>query len=267
MSAPAPPPVHLEPRVASAETDSRQSGEMPFLEHLGELRRVLLHVVGATLVGGLLGWALAPLVMEDLIQRTVGKVLVLSPLEAFNERVKLTLVLGLMLALPYAFLRIWSFVVPGLLRRERSLVFPLAVFSMMLFAAGVWVAYAYVLPLVVSVLAVFATPSMITQIRLGDLLAFFYNLALGCGLMCQLPLVTLALTLAGVVTPGALLRQWRYAVTGTFLLTAAVTPGDVVSAQVILGIPLEGLYFLSVGGAWLAWRLSSRRAAATNEEA
>lgn len=248
-------------------SDPRKTGEMPFLEHLGELRRMLMHVAVGTVAGGFVGWALAPRVLEDLIRRTVGKALVLSPLEAFNERFKLALMLGLTIALPYAILRVWSFVVPGLLRRERSWVLPLALGSLLLFLIGVSVAYLYVLPLVVSVLAGFATPSMVTQIRLGDLLGFFYNLALGCGLMCQLPLVTLVLTLAGVVTPGALLRQWRYAVAGTFLLTAVVTPGDVVSAQVILGVPLVGLYFLSVGAAWLAWRVTARRARVANEEA
>lgn len=234
--------------------DPRQTGEMPFLDHLGELRSVLMHTVIATLVGALAGWWLAPRVLDDLIHRTVGKAIVLSPLEAFNERFKLALLIGLGITLPYVFLRIWRFVVPGLMKRERSLVLPMALGSMLLFALGVWTAYAYVMPLVIDVLAGFMTPSMVAQIRLGDLLGFFYNLSIACGLVCQLPMVTMTLTALGLVTPGTLLKQWRYALVGTFVVTAAVTPGDVITAQVIMGIPMAVLYFVSVGLSFLVAR-------------
>jgi len=235
-------------------TDARQTGEMPFLAHLDELRSVLMHTMIAALVGAVLGWWLAPRVLEDLIQRTVGTALVLSPLEAFNERFKLALLIGLGLGLPYVFYRVWRFVVPGLMRRERSLILPMALGSMAMFGLGVWAAFAYVVPLVVGVLEQFATPSMVTQIRLGDLLGFFYNLAIACGLVCQLPLVTMTLTAIGLVTPGALLRQWRYAIVGAFVLTAAITPGDVVTAQLIMGGPMVVLYFASIALSFLVAR-------------
>jgi sec-independent protein translocase protein TatC len=229
---------------------------MPFLEHLAELRSVLLHVIIACLIGALAGWWFAPYALEDLIHRTVGQAVVLSPLEALNERIKMSLLLGLLVVLPFVFLRLWSFVVPGLMKRERSMVLPMAIASMVLFALGVWAAYAYLVPLVVEVLGNFMTPSMKAEIRLGALLGFFYNLALACGLVLQLPLVTMTLTRLGLVTPGALLRQWRVAIVAVFLVTALVTPGDVVSAQIIMGLPMTALYFVSVG---LSWMVSRRR--------
>jgi sec-independent protein translocase protein TatC len=238
--------------------DPRQTGEMPFLAHLEELRRVLIHVVAACLVGALAGWWLAPRLLEDLIHRTVGTAVVMSPLEAFNERFKLAMILGLMLSLPYVFYRVWSFVVPGLLRREKTMILPMALLSAVLFALGAWAAYAYVVPLVVDVLNQFMTPSMRATIRLSTLLGFFYNMALACGVVCQLPLVTMALTALGLVTPGALLRQWRYALVGAFLATALITPGDVVTAQIVMGIPMALLYFLSVGLSWLVARRRQR---------
>jgi sec-independent protein translocase protein TatC len=237
-------------------TDPRQTGEMPFLDHLAELRSMLMHSVAASLAGALAGWWLAPRVLEDMIRRTVKHAVVLSPLEAFNERFKLALLIGLMLVTPYVFYRVWRFVVPGLFRRERSLVLPMALGSMILFAAGVGCAYLFLLPLVVDVLGQFMTPSMTAQIRLGSLLGFFYNLALACGLVGQLPLVTMALTGLGLVTPGFLLRQWRYALVLVFLVTALITPGDVVTAQLIMGVPMTALYFVSVG---LSWMVAKRR--------
>jgi len=242
----------------------RPSGEMSFLEHLEELRKVLTRSLIACAVGGLGGWWLAPRVLEDVIRRTVKHVIVLSPLEAFNERLKLAAILGLGFALPIVFYQIWSFVVPGLFRRERHMILPMAMFSMVLFALGAFCSYVYVTPLVVQVLGNFMTPSMQAQIRVGSLLSFVYNLALACGLVFQLPLVTMTLTALGLVTPGFLIRQWRYALILVFFVTAIITPGDVVTAQLIMGVPMTGLYFLSVG---LSWLVARRRRRAEEAEA
>lgn len=230
-----------------APNDPRVTGEMTFFQHLEELRAVLLHSVAATLAGALAGWLLAPVVLEDVIRRTVGKAVILSPLEAFNERFKLALVLGLGIALPIVLWRVWAFVVPGLLRQERRWVLPIAMLSFVLFALGAWAAYGYVVPLVVRVLQGFMTPSMQAEIRVSSLLGFVYNMAIALGLVFQLPLVTMSLTALGLVTPGFLLRQWRYAVVGAFLITALITPGDVVTAQIVMGVPMTLLYFVSVG--------------------
>lgn len=237
-------------------------GEMPFLAHLEELRRVIQHSLLACVVGALAGWWLAPRVLEDVVRRTVGQAIVLSPLEAFNERLKLTLILGALIALPIVFYRIWSFIVPGLFRRERRWILPMALSSMTLFALGAWAAYGYLVPLVVRVLSGFMTPSVRAEIRLGSLLGFVYNLSLACGLVFQLPLVTMTLTAMGLVTPGFLLRQWRYAIVFVFFLTAIITPGDVVTAQLIMGVPMTALYFLSVG---LSYFVARRRARAESK--
>ncbi len=241
------PRAHREFREYDEWTDPRKTGEMPFLQHLEELRVVLQHSLAALLVGLLGGWWLAPKVMADLIRRTVLHTVVMSPFEAFNERLKLAAILGGVLVLPFVSWRLWSFVVPGLLKRERRWVAPLAGSSFVLFMLGAWAAYAYVVPLVIRVLAGFLTAGMVMQIRLSLLLDFFYNMVIACGLLAQLPLVTMLLTGIGLVTPVFLLKQWRIAIVVIFVVTAAITPGDVVSAQVVMGIPMVMLYFLSVG--------------------
>lgn len=254
-----PPPrrgIHEPVPDDDAPPDPRRTGEMPFLQHLDELRKVLQQVLAAVLAGALAGWWLAPRVLEDVIARTVQHAIVLSPLEAFNERLKLAVVIGLLIVLPFVFFRLWSFIVPGLMKRERKWILPMAFLSMLLFALGVWAAYAYVVPLVIQVLARFFTPSMVAQIQLSQLLSFVYNMALACGLVMQLPLVTMLLTAMGLVTPGFLLRQWRVAVVIVFFATAIITPGDVVTAQLVMGVPMTLLYFISVG---LSYFVARRR--------
>ena len=142
----------------------------------------------------------------------------------------------------------------------------MAAASYVLFGLGAWAGYGYLVPLVMQVLQSFMTPSMVAQIRLSELLAFTYNMALACGIVFQLPLVSMMLTAIGIVTPGFLLRQWRFAIVGVFLLTAIITPGDVVTAQLIMGVPMTALYFLSVG---LSWFVAKRRkeSAAGEQEA
>ena len=247
--------------------DPRVTGEMPFLGHLEELRGVLFRILIAALAGTLGGWWLAPRVLEDIVRRTVREAIILSPLEAFNERLKLSLILGVLITLPYVLWQVWGFVVPGLFRRERRLVPLLVGSSLALFLLGAWAAYDYVVPLVVRVLESFLTPSIRTQIQLGALLSFVYNMALACGLVFQLPLVTMLVTWLGLVTPRTLLRQWRYAIVATFLVTAIITPGDVVTAQLVMGVPMVGLYFLSVALSFLVARRRERGESEWKEEA
>ena len=104
------------------------------------------------------------------------------------------------------------------------------------------------------------TPSMEPQIQVGPLLSFVYNLMLACGVVFQLPLVTMTLTALGLVTPRFLLQQWRIAIVLVFLVTAIITPGDMVTAQIVMGIPMTLLYFLSVG---LSWLVARRRSASS----
>jgi sec-independent protein translocase protein TatC len=233
---------------------------MPFLDHLEALRRVLFQSAIACALAAIAAWWWAPRVLEDVIHRTVGHAVVLSPLEALNERIKMSLVLGLAIALPIILHRLWSFIVPGLLGRERRWIPGMAAMSYILFAIGAWAAYGYVVPLVVRVLAGFATPSMTPEIRLSELLGFTYNMALACGVVFQLPLVCMTLSAIGLVTPMDLLRQWRLAVVAVFIVTAIITPGDVVTAQLVMGIPMVALYFLSVGLSWLVARRVRRPA-------
>ncbi len=246
------------PDGESPRRDPRESGEMPFLQHLEELRRVLFRSLLGAAVGTALGWWLAPRVLEDLIRRTVHEAILLTPLEGLNERIKLALILGVVTASPYLFYQLWSFVAPGLFKRERRWVLPMAIASMVLFGLGVWAGYGYLTPLVVQVLSQFMTPGMKMQIRLGELTSFAYNMSLACGVVFQLPLVLMTLTAIGLVTPRFLLKQWRIAIVLTFFVTAIITPGDVVTAQLVMGVPMVGLYFLSVGLSWFVWRRRHR---------
>ncbi len=228
--------------------------EMHFLEHLEEFRKVVIHSVIAVAIGAMVGWSFAPRVLESIIHNTVGYAVVLSPLESFGEHIRVAIILGLVLSLPFVLYRIWSFIVPGLLGKEKSVVGPLVVSSLVLFLVGGAFAYFLVIPAMVKVLLSFQTPSMKQMLQLSEVLKFVYNMILACGILFQLPLVTLILAWVGIVTPQFLLKKWRHAIVIVLFITAIVTPGDVASAQLFLGLPVMALYFLSIGVAFLVKR-------------
>ncbi len=228
---------------------------MSLLGHLEELRRRLVRSTLVILLGAGLGWWLSGPVLEWTILHTVGHVVILDPLEGFTERFKLALVLGGCVAMPFVLYQLWAFVLPGLFRRERRLLLPFVFTSLLLFFSGAATAIFLVVPIVLEVLESFATASMRQDIRLSSLLGFIYNLALATGVVFQLPLVAGALAALRIVTAGWLAKQWRIAIVATFVVSALITPGDVVTAQIILGLPLILLYALSIGVAYVVQRL------------
>ena len=237
-----------------AEPDLDDPPALTLIDHLEELRRRLLRSLIAVALGMAGGWFASPYVLDWMIRVTVRHAVVLSPVEALFERFKLSLLLGAVFALPAIFYQVWAFVVPGLLHRERKLLLPLVAGSMLLFAAGVGLSMWLVVPIAIAALDVFLTPSMTAQFRLHDVLAFVYGLCLATGIVFQLPLVVAALTALRVVSTRFLVRQWRLALVGAVVVSALITPGDVVIAQLLLGVPLIALYALSVIVAWLIER-------------
>jgi sec-independent protein translocase protein TatC len=225
------------------------------LHHLDELRTRILRSVLAILLGAGVGWWFSAQALEWAIHYTVGSVVVLDPLESFSERFKLALILGGCVALPLVLYQAWAFVLPGLFRRERRLLLPLVAGSLVLFFAGAATAVLIVVPIVLEALRNFLTPSMQQQIRLSSLLGFLYNLAFATGVVFQLPLVAGALAALRIVSSRWLVRQWRVAIVAMLVVSALITPGDVVTAQIVLGVPLLLLYVLSIGVAWLVERL------------
>lgn len=239
----------------------REDREMPFWEHLEELRRVLLRAIAAFLVGTLACYFLSERILERIVTRTVGEATFLRPMEAFNARLKVAFLLGLILSLPVILWQVWGFVVPGLLHRERRMVGPLVFWSAVLFYSGVAFSYFVVTPMMLGLLVGFGSEHIHPQIAVGGLLDFVVSMGLASGILFQLPLVVAVLSLVGILTPTFLMKRWRHAVVAIFILTAVVTPGDGPS-QIILAAPVLLLYFASILVARAIWRGKARPAAA-----
>ena len=219
---------------------------MGLLDHLEELRRAVFHSAIAALAATVLCWFWSADLLDLLILpiQDLG-VYFTAPNEAFLTRLKLAGAVGLFVVAPFIFFKIYGFVLPGLYRRERKVVTPLLLATVLLFYTGVLFAFMVVIPQVIRFLLSFGTDVLSPLIGVGPYFGFVSRLCLAFGLVFQLPLLVLVLSVIGLVNPRMLLRTWRYAVVLIFVLSAMLTPPDVISQMMMAG-PVLILYFGSV---------------------
>lgn len=246
------------------------SGVMPLLDHLRELRRRLLIAVVAILIGTIVGWVAYPQVFEFVKQPYIDGIaplldrsgfdatLVLSGGigSAFTFRLKVALVLGLLLASPIWVWEIWAFILPALHRNEKRWVYVLTAAGVPLFLGGVTVGY-LVLPKGIQVLVGFAPESIQVLLNLGDYLSFMLRMVLVFGVAAQIPLVVVLLNRIGAVSARQLAAARPWTILGIFVFAAIATPSTDPLTMLFLAVPMTVLYLVSE----LIARLTDRRAA------
>ena len=230
------------------DPDERPDGSMTLLDHLDELRSVLIHSLVSALTAAGVCWFFSQRILDLLVKPltdTGQQVYFHQPVEAFLTRMKIAMVAGLFLVLPYVLWRVYRFVMPGLYRRERKMVAPLLLASAGLFYTGVGFAYVILIPKVVAFMLSFATEQMRPLIGIGAYFAFVARLCLAFGLVFELPLAVFLLSALGIVQPRLLLKWWRYALVVIVIFSAILTPPDVLS-QLLMAGPVMILYLGSV---------------------
>src|SRR5258708_2209729 len=243
-------------------------GEMPFLDHLEELRWRILWSLVAIVVGTVLGWVLLDKIdIIDILKRPIapylpgGRLVFTSPAEPFMLTLKVAFALGCVVASPVVIYQIWAFLSPALYERERRLIVPALAVGVVLFLAGAIACYQWLLPAALKVLLGFQRTDLTAMITIDRYFGMAVPFVVGCGLIAELPLVVTILSSLGIVTPQFLGRQRRYAIVIAAFLAAILTPPDAVSMMLMLG-PLLLLYELSIWCAWVATRRRARRVAA-----
>ncbi len=219
---------------------------MGFLDHLEELRAVLIHSLIAAAVAAVLCWFWSGPLLDLMVApvREYG-VYFTRPNEAFLTRLKLAGIVGLFLVLPFILWKVYGFILPGLYARERRVVTPLIIATTLLFYAGVAFAFLVVSPVVIPFLMSFGTDVLDPLLGIGPYFGFVAQLSLAFGLVFELPVLVFFLSVAGLVDPRVLLRTWRYAVVLISVASAILTPPDIFS-QMAMAVPVMVLYISSV---------------------
>jgi sec-independent protein translocase protein TatC len=228
-------------------------GEMPFLDHLEELRWRLLWSLLALIVGALVGFILVDRMdaMQLLIRPIEpflngGKLKYLSPTDPFFVTIKLSIIAGLVMASPIIIYQIWAFLAPALLPSEKRVIVPALYMGVVLFVIGVVMSYELVLPMTLKFTMGFQTEFLDQSIVIGPYMAMVTRLLLAFGVVFELPVVILILSALGLVTPEFLASKRRHAIAGITILAAVLTPGDVITVTIMMMAPLVLLYELSI---------------------
>jgi sec-independent protein translocase protein TatC len=236
--------------------EALQDGRMPFLAHLGELRRRILICMVAVGVGFVITFSYSDQIINWLARPMPVKLAFLEPTEPFWVNMKVAMFTGLFLVLPVVLYEIWAFIAPGLLRHERKFALPFVVLSTLFFALGATFALTVIVPFAVKFLVSYKTENLVPTISVNRYVDFVLKFTIAFGLVFELPLaITLAARL-GLVTPEFLSRNRKYAILINFIVAAILTPTPDAFNQCLMAGPLCLLY---EAGIWAA-RLFGRRA-------
>ncbi len=245
-------------------------GRMPLRAHLRELRRRVIVVTIAILLGGIGGWFLFEPVMTHLIINPVeAQAPATHPItfqynqvaDAFTIRVKVAAWLGIIFASPIWLFQIWGFITPGLTRKERRYSIFFIVAAVPLFLGGVAMAV-WLFPKAITFSADFALNGSAVQPLMDSVVTFALRLIIALGVAFLMPLFLIGLNMAGLLAGRTLGKHWRIAVFIAFLFAAIVSPSPDPLHMIILALPLVALFCLALGFALLNDRRRARKAEA-----
>jgi sec-independent protein translocase protein TatC len=225
------------------------SDQESFISHLVELRQRLVRAVGAVLAifvvlfiypgSGFIYDLLALPLMNALPEG--AKMIATGVITPFMVPVKVTVLVGFMVALPYVLYQAWAFVAPGLYEHEKKLALPLIVASTVLFFLGVAFCYFFVFGKVFAFIHDFAPKSITPAPDIEAYFSFVITMFLAFGITFEIPIVVIVLVRMGIVSVEKLREARPYVVVGAFVIAAVVTPPDVLS-QFMLAVPMCLLY-------------------------
>lgn len=247
---------------------------MSFLEHLEELRWKIIRSVIAILLFAIIAFIFKGIIFDKIIlapksasfityrflcmlSQNVGfgdglcvtsdfQLQNISMSGQFTSHILVSFIAGIMLAFPYVFYQIWSFIKPGLQEREKKSSRGVVFFVTLLFLLGVCFGYFMITPLSIQFFGGYQVSDSVQNIiTLNSFISLVTSTTLACGIVFQLPMVIYFLAKVGIATPQMLRKYRKHAIVVVLILSAIITPPDITS-QILVSIPLVLLYEMSI---------------------
>lgn len=248
---------------------------MTFWEHLDELRSTLIWSIVAIAVCGILAFIFKDILFDHIllapreknfityrvlcllanhagmpsfcIDPSAFEIININLAGQFMSHMTISLVAGLILAMPFVVWQFWRFIRPGLTEREaRHTRGAVAVISL-LFLAGILFSYFIVVPLMINFLGGYRVSETVTnQIALSSYTGSITMMTLLMGLLFELPVVVVFLTKAGILTPAYLKKYRKHTLIGILIAAGIITPSPDIFSQLIVAIPLYVLFEASL---------------------
>jgi sec-independent protein translocase protein TatC len=228
-------PVPVAPEPAPPTATGGDEAVMSLVDHLDELRKRLFRIILAVAVCGVIGFLTADFFIDlllDLLPR--GQAQTLGPGDAFGITLRVSLVIGVILAMPVILYQGWAFIAPGLTQAERKAIRPWVPLALFFFALGVGIAY-LVLPFALNFLFSFNDDQLVENVAAGPYFDFVTTMFLAFGLVMEFPIILYALARVGIVTSEQLAGMRRYVILGIAIFSAIATPGGDLVSPFVLG--------------------------------
>ena len=243
------------------------AGKMSFLEHLDELRKRLIYIVYSLIAGCVVAYIFIGRIF-DFIMRPMQQILppgsylqFTSGAEPFMLYVKIGFLAGIFISSPLILWQVWKFIAPGLYSHEKKFAIPFVLMSTIFFVTGGLFSHFIAFPWTWQFFASFATDYMKFVPKIDEAFGLYTKMILGFGVIFEMPTLVFFLARMGVVTGKMLLRYFKYAFLIIFIVAAVISPGTDMMSQVIMAVPMLGLYILSIA---IAFIFQKRRTPATD---
>jgi sec-independent protein translocase protein TatC len=219
--------------------------------HIADLRKALSISVASIFVMFFICFSFNTIILDFIIQPLVaslpkGSTVIFTKVqEPFFTAIKVSFFSGFLLSLPIIFWQIWTFIAPALYANEKKFVLPFVLFATTMFILGAGFSYYVVVPIGLKFLINFGSALFSALPSIGDYVGFFTKLVFGFGIAFELPVITLFLAKIGLIN-GQILRDFfKFAVVIIFVLSAILTPPDMVT-QFLMAVPMVILYGFSI---------------------
>lgn len=265
------------------------TGEMSFLEHLEELRWHIIKAAIAVVVFAIIAFIMKNFIFDTLImspakpdfltnrlffrlseylgtddlkinQKTI-ELQALQMSDQFMVHLSVAMIAGLVIASPYVFYQIWSFISPALYENERKYARGAVIYTSLLFMLGVLFGYYIIVPLSIHFFNTYQVSDVVkNNFNLRSYIGIVTSVTLSAGVVFLLPIFSFFLSKVGILTPGFLKKYRKHSYVLMLLLAAIITPPDIFS-QIIVFIPLMILYEASIFISWWVVKKRERQTA------
>jgi sec-independent protein translocase protein TatC len=246
-----PPPVRpIEPVAEPENPEDAPRGDMGFFDHLEELRSRIIKAILGLVVAAIIAAVFSDFIIQEILLRParVAKVNLqnINPMGQLTLTLQVLLVSGLIISIPWIIWQFWQFVRPGLYPKERRYSSWIAVATIFCFLLGVTFAYFVMVPTSLEFASGFVYEGIVNFWAISEYFSFVLGFILACGVVFEMPMLAFALGRFGILTPAFMRHYRRHAAVVILITSAIITPTPDPFNQLILAVPLYGLFEISI---------------------
>jgi sec-independent protein translocase protein TatC len=238
----------LTKEVIPINQPSSQNDEQSVMQHLEELRRVIIISIVATFITAGVCWFFCDPVLKILLEPITSKgyeVIFIGVTEAVMTKLKLAFFLGFLASLPVTLWQFWGFIIPALHKMERIYFTFFVLFSFLLFNSGVAFGFLVVFRMCVNFLISYGGSELIPMLTIGKYVSFTLNFLLPFGLIFELPLASFFLAKLGVISYRTMVKARKIAILASVVVASALVASPDIFSVLLMAAPMYLLYEIS----------------------